>query len=154
MTHQHTIVCADGDAGYHALIDDEQRAELARQGIRLVWHNGAPASDAEWLARIGDAEALLLLWTIPEAVMRALPNLRAIAWVGTGVATFVNIPLANELGIVVSNTPGYGSEAVAEHALGVMLALARNTVALDADVRAGRWPRDDLAGVELAGKVA
>jgi D-3-phosphoglycerate dehydrogenase len=154
MTQRRTIACADGDAGYMALIDDEQRATLVRHGVRLVWHNGTPASDAEWLARIGDAEGLLLLWTIPDAVMRACPNLRAIAWVGTGVGTFVNLPLASELGIAVSNTPGYGSQAVAEHALGLMLALARNTVALDADVRAGGGPREDQVGVELAGKVA
>lgn len=148
----HTIACADGDAGYLALIDAKQRATLAQHGIALDWHNGTPASDAVWLARIGDADGLLLLWTIPDAVMRGCPSLKAIAWVGTGVATFVNIPLANELGIVVSNTPGYGSNAVAEHALGLMLALARNTVALDAELRAGGWPRDDVVGVELAGK--
>lgn len=149
---RYRIACADGDAGYRALIDDARRAELARHGIELDWHNGTPGSDAEWLARIGNADGLLLLWTIPDAVMRGCPNLKAIAWVGTGVATFVNIPLANELGIIVSNTPGYGSSAVAEHALGLMLALARNTVALDTELRAGGWPRDDLAGVELSGK--
>jgi len=147
-----TITCADGDAGYLTLIDDAQRVELARHGIELVWHNGTPSSDEEWLTRIGDAEGLLLLWKIPDTVMRGCPNLKAIAWVGTGVATFVNIPLASELGIVVSNTPGYGSSAVAEHALGLMLALARNTVALDAQLRTGGWPRDDVVGVELAGK--
>lgn len=148
------IVCADGDEGYLALIGDTQRAELARHGIRLDWHNGTPESDAEWLRRIGDAEGLLLLWTIPDAVMRGCPNLKAIAWVGTGVATFVNVPLATELGIVVSNTPGYGNSAVAEHALGLMLALARQTAALDAELRAGGWPREEVRGVELAGKTA
>ncbi len=150
----HTIVCADGDAGYLALIDEAQRAELARHGIGLDWHNGTPASDEEWLTRIGDAEGLLLLWKIPDAVMRGCPRLKAIAWVGTGVTTFVNIPLAGELGIVVSNTPGYGSSAVAEHALGLMLALARNTAALDAELRAGGWPREEVRGVELVGKTA
>ncbi len=125
---------------------------MARHGIGLDWHNGTPASDEEWLTRIGDAEGLLLLWKIPDAVMRGRPRLKAIAWVGTGVTTFVNIPLAGELGIVVSNTPGYGSSAVAEHALGLMLALARNTVALDAQLRKGGWPREDVRGVELAGK--
>lgn len=149
---QYRIVCADGDAGYLGLIDETQRAELARNGIALAWHNGTPDRDEEWLARIGDAEGLLLLWTIPDAVMRGCPNLKAIAWVGTGVATFVNIRLAHELGIVVSNTPGYGSGAVAEHAMGLMLALARNTVALDAELRTGGWPRDDVIGVEMAGK--
>jgi phosphoglycerate dehydrogenase-like enzyme len=148
----YTIVCADGDEETRALVDDALLARLARQGIALGWHNGVPDDDEEWLARIGAADGLLLLWSIPDQVMRAAPNLKAIAWVGTGVSTFVNIPLASELGIVVSNTPGYGSNAVAEHALGLMLALARQTVPLAAAMRAGDWPRENVIGVELSGK--
>ncbi|HYI14013.1 MAG TPA: NAD(P)-dependent oxidoreductase [Thermomicrobiales bacterium] len=149
---RHTIVCADGDEETRALIDDALLARLAREGIALAWHNGLPADDDEWLARIGAADGLLLLWSIPDQAMRAAPNLKAIAWVGTGVSTFVNIPLASELGIVVSNTPGYGSNAVAEHTLGLMLALARQTVPLAAAMRAGDWPRENVIGVELSGK--
>jgi D-3-phosphoglycerate dehydrogenase len=152
MANRYTIVCADGDEGYLALIGDDQRAELARHRIALEWHNGTPASDDEWLARIDDAEGLLLLWSIPDAVLRAAPKLRVVSWVGTGVATFVNIPLAAERGILVCNTPGYGSNAVAEHTLGLMLALARDTARLDGELRAGRWPREEVRGVELAGK--
>src|SRR5690349_5031434 len=135
----HNIVCADGDEETRALIDEALWERLARQDMALAWHNGVPASDEEWLSRIDDADGLLLLWSIPDAVMRSSPNLKAIAWVGTGVSTFVNIPLATELGIVVSNTPGYGSNAVAEHALGLMLALARKTVPLASAMREGEW---------------
>jgi D-3-phosphoglycerate dehydrogenase len=147
-----TIVCADGDQETRALIDEALWRRLAEQGIALDWYNGLPASDAEWLSRIGDADGLLLLWSIPNAVMRASPNLKAIAWVGTGVSTFVNVPLASELGIVVSNTPGSGSTAVAEHTLGLMLALARKTVPLASAMREGEWPREGVIGVELSGK--
>jgi phosphoglycerate dehydrogenase-like enzyme len=146
------MVCADGDEETRALIDDALWERLTRRGITLNWHNGIPASNDEWLARIGDADGLLLLWSIPDEVMRAAPNLNAIAWVGTGVSTFVNIPLATELGIVVSNTPGYGSNAVAEHTLGLMLALARKTVPLASAMREGEWPRENVVGVELSGK--
>jgi phosphoglycerate dehydrogenase-like enzyme len=149
-----TIVCADGDQETRALIDEALWRRLAEQGIALDWYNGLPASDAEWLSRIGDADGLLLLWSIPNAVMRASPNLKAIAWVGTGVSTFVNVPLASELGIVVSNTPGYGSNAVAEHTLGLMLALARKTLLLASAMREGEWPRENVVGVELSGKTA
>jgi D-3-phosphoglycerate dehydrogenase len=148
----HTIVCADGDNETRALIGDAILERLAQHDIALGWHNGVPSSDDEWLARIGNADGLLLLWAIPDQVMRIAPNLRAIAFVGTGVSTFVNVPLATELGIVVSNTPGYGSNAVAEHTLGLMLALARKTVSLDAMIRDGIWPRENVMGVELAGK--
>jgi phosphoglycerate dehydrogenase-like enzyme len=146
------MVCADGDEETRALIDDALWERLTRRGITLNWHNGIPASNDEWLARIGDADGLLLLWSIPDEVMRAAPNLNAIAWVGTGVSTFVNIPLATELGIAVSNTPGYGSNAVAEHTLGLMLALARKTVPLASAMREGEWPRENVVGVELSGK--
>jgi D-3-phosphoglycerate dehydrogenase len=152
MRDRFTIVCADGDEGYFALLGDQLLARLGQAGVRLEWFNGTPEHDQAWLERIGDADGLLLLWAMPDAVLEQAPKLRAVSWVGTGVETFVNVPLASSLGIRVCNTPGYGSNAVAEHALGLMLALARQTVALDAEVRQGRWPRDEVRGLELAGK--
>jgi D-3-phosphoglycerate dehydrogenase len=151
---QLNIVCADGDPETWALIEeaDDLWTSLDQHDISLSWYLGVPPSDDEWLERIDNAEGLLLLWSIPDSVLRAAPNLKAIAWVGTGVSTFVNIPLASESGIIVSNTPGYGTNAVAEHTLGLMLALARKTVTLDASLRNGDWPRENVIGVELAGK--
>lgn len=143
------IACADGDEGYYALLGDTLVERIAASGITLNWHNGRPTDQADWMHRIGDARGLLLLWDIPDDVMRAAPHLEAIAWVGTAVATFVNLPLAESLDIQVFNTPGYGDNAVAEHALGLMLALARNTVALHNEVAAGSWPRDEVRCVEL-----
>jgi D-3-phosphoglycerate dehydrogenase len=147
------IACADGDEEYFRLLGDLPQ-RIAESGMTLDWHNGRPGSHEEWLARIGNADGLLLMWDIPDEVMRAAPNLKAIAWVGTAVSTFVNLQLADELGIRVFNTPGYGDNAVAEHALGLMLALARDTVALHNVVAAGGWAREDVQGVELSGKRA
>jgi phosphoglycerate dehydrogenase-like enzyme len=152
MAQRFTIVCADGDENYHALLGDALWERLDHGGVRLDWHNGTPESDEEWLARIGDADGLVLLWTLPDAALERCTALKAVSWVGTGVGTFVNVSLASSLGIRVCNTPGYGNNAVAEHALGLMLALARNTVAFDAELRQGRWPRDEVRGIELAGK--
>jgi len=146
------LVCPDGDAGYWDLLEEHTFAALREHALTLDWHNGAPVGDAAWLERVGDAAGIVLLWDIPDRVLRESPNLRAISWVGTGVGTFVNVPLATSRGIAVCNAPGYGDNAVAEHALGLMLALARNTVALDATMRTGRWPREEVRGFELAGK--
>lgn len=146
------IVCADGDEGYRALLGDELLNELGAAGVELVWHDGAPIDEASWLARIGDADGLLLLWTLPDDVLRASAALRVIAWVGSGVGTFINVPLATKCGVAVCNTPNYGANAVAEHALGLMFALARGTVAHDRALRAGGWPREEVLGFELAGK--
>ncbi|HUG15659.1 MAG TPA: NAD(P)-dependent oxidoreductase [Thermomicrobiales bacterium] len=151
-TTRYTIACADGDEGYRDLIGQEMLDSLDAEGVRVNWHNGTPGDDDEWLRRVGDAEGLLLLWSLPDRVLRESPNLKAVSWVGSGVHTFVNVPLASALGIRVCNTPGYGNDAVAEHTLGLILALARGTVALDAEIRRGDWPRDDVRGVELAGK--
>lgn len=146
------IVCADGDADYFALLGAPLHERVADAGFVLDWHHGEPVDDAAWLARIGDAEGVLLFWALPDAVLRALPYAKVIAWVGTGVGEFVNLDLATERGIAVCNTPGYGNTAVAEHALGLLLALARNTAAHDRALRAGRWPRDEVRGMELADK--
>lgn len=148
----HSIACADGDAGYLELIGTELIESLDAQGVRIDWHNGTPTNEAEWLRRIGYADGLVLLWSLPDAVLRETPNLKAVSWVGTGVHTFVNVPLASSLGIRVCNTPGYGNDAVAEHTLGLMLALARNIVAFDTEIRRGGWPREEVRGVELGGR--
>ncbi|RIK46579.1 MAG: hypothetical protein DCC58_02820 [Chloroflexi bacterium] len=147
-----SIVCADGDDEYLRILTPEIERAMTLHGVSVTWHNGAPTSEEDWLERTAGAEGLLLLWDIPDNVLRTHPTLRAISWVGTGVGTFVNVPLATERGIAVCNTPGYGDNAVGEHALGLMLALARNTVALDGALRSGRWPRDEVRGFELGGK--
>ena len=53
----------------------------------------------------------------------------------------VDLLAAKELGIRVSNTPGVAATAVAEHALMLILAVARQIVQVDNEVRAGKWPR-------------
>ena len=146
------IVCTDGDEGDRSRIVPAIRQRLDDAGITLDWHNGEPKDDAEWLRRIGDAQGVLVYWAIPDSVLRAAPRLRVISWVGTGVSTFVNLDLATERGIAVCNTPGYGNTAVAEHAVGLMFALARNTVAMHNVVANSGWPREDVRGFELAGK--
>src|SRR6476469_6454766 len=93
------IVCADGDEGYRALLGAPTLDALAAAGIEFDWHNGQPAAEAEWRARLGDAEGLVLLWSLPDAVMLASPRLRAISWVGSGVGTYVNVPLASSRGV-------------------------------------------------------
>ncbi|WP_454111863.1 NAD(P)-dependent oxidoreductase [Microbacterium aurum] len=111
---------------------------------------GVPSSPAEWVQRIGDAEATLLGWSIPDDALRQLPGLRRISFLGTGVADNVNLSLAAELGIDVRTVHGYGDDAVAEHALALLLAAARGIPLLDREMREGKWAA--RPGVQLAGK--
>jgi D-3-phosphoglycerate dehydrogenase len=70
----------------------------------------------------------------------------------------VDVAAATERGVVVVNTPGRNANAVAEHALALMLAVARRIPAADAYVRSRRWespsePYRSMRGAELSGKV-
>jgi D-3-phosphoglycerate dehydrogenase len=68
----------------------------------------------------------------------AAPNLRVIARYGVGVDA-VDLDAAAELGVVVTNTPGANTNAVADHAMALTLALLRHIVPANRDARAQRW---------------
>lgn len=92
------------------------------------------------LERIVDAHAVFLDWFRLDAdVLASCCDIENVSCTGVGAANFVDIPAATELGIVVTNTPDYGNRSVAEHALGLILAVARNIARGDRDLRAGRW---------------
>lgn len=80
----------------------------------------------------------------PLRVLEAVGGtLRHLAVWGTGTDN-VDLAAARRLGIVVSNTPGTATDALAEHALALLLAVARRLVHLDAGVRDGKWERSML----------
>lgn len=75
-----------------------------------------------------------------KRVFASAPKLRVLARVGVGYDA-VDLQAATEHGVVVTTAPGTNHEAVGEHALGMILALARGFVAQDRGVREGAWPR-------------
>lgn len=83
-------------------------------------------------------------------VLRAAQKLRILARYGVGVDR-VDLTEAQLRGIVVTNTPGANSTAVAELTIAFILALARNLTYSDAATHRGEWPR--LNGLGLRGKV-
>ncbi len=91
-----------------------------------------------------------------EEVFEAAPGLEFVG-VCRSATNHVDIEAATAHGVVVVNTPGRNAQAVAEHALGLMLALARRIPEGHSYVVGGRWdnpvgPYVDLRGVELAGR--
>ena len=83
--------------------------------------------------------------------MQAAPRLRVIARAGTGVDN-VDLSAATARGILVMNAPGANSISVAEHALALMLGLARAVPTADAAMKRGVWDKKSLTGAELKGK--
>jgi D-3-phosphoglycerate dehydrogenase len=78
-------------------------------------------------------------------------KLRAIARAGVGVDN-IDVAAATRRGIVVMNTPGGNTVSTAEHAVGLIMALARNVPAAEASMKAGKWERAKFVGTQLAGK--
>ena len=88
---------------------------------------------------------------IDKAFIDAAANLRFIARSGSGLEN-IDVAYAESKGIAVYNSPEGNRDAVGEHALGMLLMLMNNLRQADADVRAGRWPREENRGYEIAGK--
>jgi len=90
------------------------------------------------------------------SLMAACKQLRVVGRHGVGLDT-VDIPAATRLGVAVVHAPGSNSQAVAEHALMLMLASVKRTLLIDKMTRAGDWGAKRNAGAsegntELAGK--
>ncbi len=88
---------------------------------------------------------------INERVLKAGKGLRIVARHGAGYDN-VDISAATRLGIVITNTPGSNADAVAEFAITLILALARNLVRAHCSVINGEWARNRLTGMGVAGK--
>jgi D-3-phosphoglycerate dehydrogenase len=88
---------------------------------------------------------------VTKDVIAAADSLRVIGRAGIGVDN-VDVDAATKKGIVVMNTPGGSNVTTAEHAITMLLALARNVPQLAAGVRAGRWERERWVGAEVCNK--
>src|SRR5262245_5402855 len=89
---------------------------------------------------------------ITADVLAQADRLRVIGRAGIGVDN-VDVEAATKRGIVVMNTPGGSNVTTAEHAITLLLALARNVPQAAAGVRAGRWERSRWLGTEVCNKV-
>ncbi len=105
---------------------------------------------ADLLARIAGYDALVVRseTKVTADLLAAAPRLRVVGRAGVGVDN-IDIEAATRSGVLVLNAPTGNTIAAAEHAVAMMLALARNIPAADASLRAGRWQRSALVGVEL-----
>src|SRR5438105_2430216 len=99
------------------------------------------------LRTAGSMDALLVYHTtkITEKTIAALTKCRGIVRCGVGYDN-VDVYAAGSRGIVVCNVPDYGTEEVADHALMLLLAIARRRLPGDQAVRRGVWSKDAYVG--------
>jgi D-3-phosphoglycerate dehydrogenase / 2-oxoglutarate reductase len=108
---------------------------------------------ADLAAALAEAEALVVRSATPvdAALIASAPRLRVIGRAGVGVDN-VDVDAATAAGIVVCNAPEANVVSAAEHALALLLALARNVSVAERSLRDGEWERERFAGIELADK--
>ena len=108
----------------------------------------------ELLAVIGgyDGLAVRSATKVTAEVLAAAGRLKVVGRAGIGVDN-IDVEAATQRGVVVMNTPFGNSVTTAEHAISLMLALARQIPAADRSTRAGRWEKNRFMGMELMGKM-
>ncbi|WP_243302242.1 2-hydroxyacid dehydrogenase [Geothrix oryzisoli] len=130
---------------------------LAELGARFPALRLAPFRSPEWNAALPEAEALVVMLSEPitEADLAAAPKLKAIGTYSVGV-NHLPVKACQDRGIAVVNTPGVLTDATADIALALLMAVTRRVAEGEALVRSGAWQGwapDQLLGPALAGKV-
>jgi D-3-phosphoglycerate dehydrogenase len=126
-----------------ALLESEARVVVTRE-----------ETEAGFLGAAAEADGILIRGKPPAtaSLLTACKRLRVVGRHGVGLDT-VDIPAATRLGVAVVHAPGSNSQAVAEHALMLMLACAKHTFEIDRLTRRGDWSaRAAVQNIELGGR--
>src|SRR5579871_6162197 len=143
-------------ASFRVLVSDslaEQGLEILRQCPRLQVDVQPGLKPAELVRIIGRYDGLIIRsgTKVTREIVEAADALKVIGRAGVGVDN-VDLDAATRRGIVVMNSPLGNSVTTAEHAITMMMALARHIPAAAAAVRAGRWERGKFIGIEVCNK--
>ncbi len=128
---------------YPPVISGTRHIERLKELGELVVYTSRPESKEELIERIKDADVVINIRSyckFPAEVLREAKSLKLLSIWGTGTDN-VDLEAARELGITVTYTPGTATESVAEHALALMLAVARRIPQIDRQVKEGKWVR-------------
>jgi D-3-phosphoglycerate dehydrogenase len=130
---------------------------LSPAGLELLqsqkdW-NTIVSNPKEYARHLADADALVVRSSVEVTaeVLAKAPKLRVIGRAGVGIDN-VDLNAATAAGVLVMNTPGGNAASVAEHALALMLAMARHIPQANASTRSGKWEKKKFLGSELRGK--
>jgi D-3-phosphoglycerate dehydrogenase len=134
---------------------------LAPQGLEILERaEGVEVVDAPGLApgdlleRVVEADALVIRsgTKVTADVIAAGKRLSVIGRAGIGIDN-VDVGAATARGIVVMNTPGGNTITTAEHAVALMIALARHIPQATASMKSGKWDKKSFVGMELYNRI-
>jgi D-3-phosphoglycerate dehydrogenase / 2-oxoglutarate reductase len=138
------------------LIADElspRAVEIFRErGIDVDVKTGLKPDELKAIIGQYDGLAVRSATKVTKPIIEQALHLKVVGRAGIGVDN-IDVPAATARGIVVMNTPFGNSITTAEHAIALILALARELPAADRSTQAGKWEKSRFMGVELTGKV-
>jgi glycerate dehydrogenase len=144
--------------GYRENPGDLSWEGLERFGELTVYDRTSLTDPQESINRIGSAEIVITNKTpVPKAVLDACPNIKYIGVLATGY-NIVDVVAAKEKGVPVCNIPTYGTDAVGQFAIALLLEICHHVGHHSNAVSAGRWESNadwcfwDYPLIELAGK--
>ena len=126
---------------------------FADHGVEADFQPDLGKDKGRLIAAIGDYEGLAIrsATRVTEKLIAAAGRLKVIGRAGIGIDN-IDLKAATAKGVIVMNTPFGNSITTAEHAIAMLLALARQIPAADASTQAGKWEKTKFMGVEITGK--
>jgi len=124
---------------------------FAAHGVDADVKTGLSTEELQAIIGAYDGLAIRSATKVTEAVLAAADNLKVVGRAGIGVDN-VDIAAATKRGVVVMNTPYGNAVTTAEHAIAMMLALARQIPQASQSTKAGKWEKSRFMGTELTGK--
>jgi len=138
------------------LVSDSMAAEVVEilnnaPGIKVEVKTNLKPEELKAIIKDYDALIVRSSTKVTAEIIEAATKLSAIGRAGAGVDN-IDIPAASKRGIVVMNTPGGNTVTTGEHAIAMMLALARRIPQATASMKAGKWEKSKFMGNEYCNK--
>ena len=124
---------------------------LRERGLEAVVKTGMKPEELKACADQFDAIIVRSATTLTREIIEAAKNLKAVARAGSGVDN-IDVAACSEKKVLVMNTPFGNTVSTAEHAIAMMMAMARHIPAANSSTHAGKWEKKKFEGVEITGK--
>ncbi len=124
---------------------------LRGRGLEPIVKTGMTPAELKGCIAEYDAIIVRSATTLTRELVEAATNLKAVARAGSGVDN-IDVAACSEKGVIVMNTPFGNTVSTGEHAVAMMMALARHIPQANASTHAGKWEKKKFEGVEITGK--
>ncbi len=145
MNHRPCVFIAD------KFSEDALKLLQQCESIETIYEPGLPESDKKALLQKSQAVIIRSATKITAQLLEGNDTLELIVRAGVGVDN-IDVEAATRKGIVVQNVPEGNTRSAAEHAIALLMALARNVAPANQSIKEHLWERSKFLGVEVRGK--